>query len=174
MLKELAVFMVILGPLQGFLSLEIEVFQIPEVHATTGSDVFLPCTYNVSGVEEATIGSYKWYRNLVKMGQEVSDSNKDFSDRMSKADAAEFIRARTAYLTLHNVDPSHSGKYICQVTFQHGKEISAFGNGTLLNVTDVAQNLKTFGVCIMVKTAGLLLIALTGLFAFLCSSMLIP
>ncbi|XP_044129596.1 uncharacterized protein LOC122922899 [Bufo gargarizans] len=147
----------------GFLSMEIQVYQIPEVHATPGNDVTLPCTYNVSGVEEATIGSYKWYRHLVKTGPEVSDSNKDFTGRISRADAAEFISNRDAHVTIHNVDPSHSGIYFCQVIFQHGKEITGVGNGTLLNVTVVPQ--KMLGICVLLKAAGLLLIVLMGLVA---------
>ncbi|XP_075688584.1 natural cytotoxicity triggering receptor 3-like [Rhinoderma darwinii] len=125
----------ILGVLEGIVSQKIEVSQIPEVHGTAGSEVTLPCTYNVSGVEEGSLGSYKWYRHLVKTGPEVSDSNKDFTGRISRADAAEFTSKRDARITLHNVEPSDTGTYYCQVTFQHGKEISGHGDGTALNVT---------------------------------------
>ncbi|XP_075688585.1 sodium channel regulatory subunit beta-2-like [Rhinoderma darwinii] len=125
----------ILGVLEGIVSQKIEVSQIPEVHGTAGSEVTLPCTYNVSGVEEGSLGSYKWYRHLVKTGPEVSDSNKDFTGRISRADAAEFTSKRDARITLHNVEPSDTGTYYCQVTFQHGKRISGHGDGTTLNVT---------------------------------------
>ncbi|XP_066450761.1 natural cytotoxicity triggering receptor 3-like [Eleutherodactylus coqui] len=167
MMRRLAAFILILGSLQGFLSLEIKVFQVPEVHATPSSDVTLQCSYNISGFEDTTIGSYKWYRHQVKPGTEVSDNNKDFFGRISRTDASEFISKRIAHLTIHNVDSSHAGIYFCQVTFQHGKEISGHGNGTLLNVTDDSQ--KTFSICILVKVAGFLLIVLTGLIASFCT-----
>ncbi|KAM4021923.1 uncharacterized protein ACNLHF_027230 [Anomaloglossus baeobatrachus] len=125
-----------LGALEGFLSVEIEVFQIPEVHATAGSNVFLPCTYNISGVENATIGSYKWYRHLVKTGPEVSDSNKDFSGRISRATTEQFISDRSAHLTIHNVNSTDTGNYYCEVAIYGG--ITGNGRGTMVNVTEEA------------------------------------
>ncbi|XP_040263572.1 uncharacterized protein LOC120979092 [Bufo bufo] len=119
---------------------KIQVYQIPEVHATLGSDVTLPCTYNVSGVEEATIGSYKWYRHLVKTELEVSDSNENFTGRISRADTEQFISNRDAHITIHNVVISDTASYFCAVSFLEGGGISGCGAGTLLNVTDRIQN----------------------------------
>ncbi|KAG9470978.1 hypothetical protein GDO78_016156 [Eleutherodactylus coqui] len=121
--------------LSGFLSLEIQVFQVPEVHATPSSDVTLLCTYNGSGVEEATVGFYKWYRHLVKTELEVSNSNKDFTGRISRVNTDQFINTRSAQITIHNVIPSDTANYYCEVTFIHGGEITGHGPGTLLNVT---------------------------------------
>ncbi|KAG9464388.1 hypothetical protein GDO78_020018, partial [Eleutherodactylus coqui] len=121
--------------LSGFLFQEIQVFQVPEVHATPSSDATLPCTYNISGVE-AIIGTYKWYRYLVRYGPEVSDSNKDFTGRISRVNTDLFINTRSAQITIHNVIPSDAASYYCEVTFlHHGGEISGHGAGTLLNVT---------------------------------------
>ncbi|XP_073501414.1 natural cytotoxicity triggering receptor 3-like [Phyllobates terribilis] len=124
----------LLGALEGFLSLEIEVFQAPEVHAAPGSVVFLPCTYKVPGEEQVTIGSYKWYRHLVKTGPEVSDSNDQFSGRITRATAEEFINNRTAHLIIHNVDPTDTGMYYCEVSIHGGT--TGNGNGTALHVTE--------------------------------------
>ncbi|KAG9464387.1 hypothetical protein GDO78_020017, partial [Eleutherodactylus coqui] len=121
--------------LSGFLSLEIQVFQIPKVHATSSSDATLPCTYNISGVKEVTVGSYKWYRHLVRYGPEVSNSNRDFTGRISRANTDRFINTRSAQITIHNVIPSDTASYYCEVTFVHGGEITGHGPGTLLNVT---------------------------------------
>ncbi|XP_044131113.1 natural cytotoxicity triggering receptor 3-like [Bufo gargarizans] len=114
---------------------KIQVYQTPEVHATPGSNVTLPCTYNVSGVEEATIGSFTWYRHLVKTGLEVSDSNKDFTGRISRADPEQFISNRDAHITIHNVLDTDAGSYFCAVSFLEGGRLSGSGAGTLLNVT---------------------------------------
>ncbi|KAG9461948.1 hypothetical protein GDO78_015288 [Eleutherodactylus coqui] len=120
--------------LSGFLSLEIQVFQVPEVHATTSSDAILPCTYNVSGAEEMTVGSYKWYRHLVKKELEVSNSSKDFTVRISRLNTDQFINTRSAQITIHNVIPSDTDYYYCEVTLIHGGETTGHRPGTLLNV----------------------------------------
>ncbi|CAN2391828.1 susceptibility to T cell mediated cytotoxicity [Pristimantis euphronides] len=141
MSRRLAAFTLILGSLQGFLCQVIQVFQVPEVHATPGSDATLPCTYNVSGVVEGSIGSYKWYRHLVKTGTEVSNIKKEFAGRISRADLDQFIKSRWAHIIIHNVDPTDTGTYYCEVTFLHGGEKSVHGAGTLLNVTDLLEPL---------------------------------
>ncbi|XP_066450536.1 natural cytotoxicity triggering receptor 3-like [Eleutherodactylus coqui] len=140
MMIRLAALILILGPLQGFLSLEIQVFQVPEVHATPNSDAILPCTYSISGAEEATVGSYKWYRHLVKKELEVSNSNKDFTGRISRLNTDQFINTRSAQITIHNVIPADTATYYCEVTLVHGGEITGHGPGTLLNVTDVLES----------------------------------
>ncbi|KAG9462105.1 hypothetical protein GDO78_014904, partial [Eleutherodactylus coqui] len=121
--------------MSGFLSLEIQVFQVPEVHATSSSDAILPCTYNISGEEEATVGSYKWYRHLVKKELEVSNSSEDFTGRISMLDTNQFINNRSAQITIHNVIPADTSYYYCEVTLIHGGETTGHGPGTLLNVT---------------------------------------
>ncbi|XP_066452924.1 natural cytotoxicity triggering receptor 3-like isoform X3 [Eleutherodactylus coqui] len=132
--------LLLLASLEGFLSLEIQVFQVPKVHATPSSDAILPCTYSISGAEGATVGSYKWYRHLVKKELEVSNSSKDFTGRISRVNTDQFINTRSAQITIHNVIPSDSADYYCEVTFVHGGEITRHGTGTLLNVTDVLES----------------------------------
>ncbi|KAG9460459.1 hypothetical protein GDO78_021693, partial [Eleutherodactylus coqui] len=121
--------------LSGFLSLEIQVFQVPKVHATTSSDATLPCTYNVSEAKEVIAGSYKWYRHLVKTELEVSNSSEDFTGRISRVNTDQFINTRSAHITIHNVIPSDAATYYCEVTLVHGEETTEHGSGTLLNVT---------------------------------------
>ncbi|XP_073420417.1 uncharacterized protein [Dendrobates tinctorius] len=140
----------LLGSLEGLLSQKIEVFQIPEVNATTGSDVFLPCTYNISGVEQVTVASYKWYQHLVRTGPEVSNSNNGFSGRISRATAEDFINNRTAHLIIHNVNPTDIAMYYCEVSTPEGKTGS--GNGTVLHVTGEEggrDDLKPYNVYII-------------------------
>ncbi|XP_044129600.1 uncharacterized protein LOC122922900 isoform X3 [Bufo gargarizans] len=142
---------------------KIQVYQTPEVHATPGSDVTLPCTYNVSGVEEATIGSFTWYRHLVKTGPEVSDSSKDFTGRISRADTEQFISNRDAHITIHNVLDSDAGSYFCAVSFLEGETISGSGAGTLLNVTDVRDPMSSsplLHICLGVGFGVALVVAL--------------
>ncbi|XP_075061676.1 natural cytotoxicity triggering receptor 3-like [Mixophyes fleayi] len=127
--------LLLLGTLQGFQSQTIHVSQIPVIVTPEGSSVTLPCNYSISGAEDITIGSYRWYRHLVRTGPEVSDSNKDFTGRISREDFDEFIYNRSASITLHRVHVSDTGMYYCEVTFQHGGEISGHGTGTNLNVT---------------------------------------
>ncbi|KAM3931049.1 natural cytotoxicity triggering receptor 3 [Leptodactylus fuscus] len=132
--------LIILGALGGVLLQEIQVFQVPEIHATPGSDVTLPCTYNVSGDVDATIGSYRWYRHLVKIGPELSDSNKDFTGRISRPDTDQFLKTRSAPITIHNVDLTDTGTYYCEVSITDGREISGNGAGTFLNVRDIGMD----------------------------------
>ncbi|XP_075061678.1 natural cytotoxicity triggering receptor 3-like [Mixophyes fleayi] len=132
--------LLVLGTLQGFQSQTIHVSQIPVIVTPEGSSVTLPCNYSISGAEDITIGMYKWYRHMVRTGPEVSDSNKDFTGRISRVDLDEFINDRSASITLHRVHVSDTGVYYCEVTFQHGGEISGHGTGTLLNVTGEGLN----------------------------------
>ncbi|KAG9461298.1 hypothetical protein GDO78_017341 [Eleutherodactylus coqui] len=152
MMMRLAVLILILGPLQGFLSLEIQVFQVPEVHVTSSSDATLPCIYNISGAEEVTVGSYKWYRHLVKKELEVSNSSKVFTGRISRLNTDQFINNRSAQITIHNVIPSDTAKYYCEVTFVYGGEITGHGTGTLLNVTEMSE--RTRPSLILVRVLG--------------------
>ncbi|XP_075040262.1 uncharacterized protein LOC142100228 isoform X2 [Mixophyes fleayi] len=127
--------LLVLGTLQGYHSQTIHVSQIPVIFTPEGSSVTLPCTYSISGAENIRIGSYKWYRHMVGTGPEVSDSNKDFTGRISREDTDQFITSSSAGITLHRVHVSDTGMYYCDVTFQHGGEISGHGPGTFLNVT---------------------------------------
>ncbi|XP_066452922.1 sodium channel subunit beta-4-like isoform X1 [Eleutherodactylus coqui] len=155
--------LLLLASLEGFLSLEIQVFQVPEVHATPNSDAILPCTYSISGAEEVTVGSYKWYRHLVKKELEVSNSSKDFTGRISRLNTDQFINNRSAQITIHNVIPSDTATYYCEVTLVHGGEITGHGTGTLLNVTDVlelpSQN-KTLYISILASVSGVIIVGL--------------
>ncbi|PIO16346.1 hypothetical protein AB205_0095840, partial [Aquarana catesbeiana] len=112
----------------------IHVWQTPVICATEGSSVTLPCDYRIIG-ENTSIGSYKWYRNIMRSGVEVSENNKDFSGRLSRVDQDQFFHGRSAAITLYHVELADSGMYYCEVTFQIGQQISGDGNGTFLNVT---------------------------------------
>ncbi|CAN2390203.1 susceptibility to T cell mediated cytotoxicity, partial [Pristimantis euphronides] len=114
--------------------MKVQVYQIPEVHTTPGNDATLLCTYNISGEVDLSTGSYKWYRHLVNNELEVSNNVKEYTGRISTVDTDKFIN-RLAHITIHNVDPTDTGIYYCEVTFQHVGEIRDHGAGTLLNVT---------------------------------------
>ncbi|PIO30019.1 hypothetical protein AB205_0208700, partial [Aquarana catesbeiana] len=132
--------LLILGVLTGSLlqtvnnTQTIHVWQTPVIWATEGSSVTLLCDYRIIG-ENTSIGSYKWYRHIVRSGVEVSENNKDFSGRLSRVNNDQFIYGRSADITLHRVELSDSGMYYCEVTIQIGQQISGEGNGTFLNVT---------------------------------------
>ncbi|PIO38227.1 hypothetical protein AB205_0064730, partial [Aquarana catesbeiana] len=121
----------------------IHVWQTPIIWATEGSSVTLPCDYRIIG-ENASNGSYKWYRHIVRYGVEISENNKYFSGRLSRVDQDQFIHGQSAAITLHGVELSDSGMYYCEVTFQISQEISKDGNGTFLNVT--VNNTQTIHV----------------------------
>ncbi|XP_073447977.1 natural cytotoxicity triggering receptor 3-like, partial [Aquarana catesbeiana] len=124
----------------------IHVRQTPVIWTTEGSSVTLPCDYRIIG-ENSSIGSYKWYRHIVRSGVEVSENNKNFPGRLSRVhicsalqiihsvDQGQFFHGRSAAITLHPVELSDSGMYYCEVTFQIGQKIIGDGNGTFLNVT---------------------------------------
>ncbi|XP_077307106.1 uncharacterized protein LOC143926950 [Lithobates pipiens] len=137
--------LLILGVLPGSLlqtvnnTMTIHVRQTPVIWATEGDSITLPCDYRIIG-ENASIGSYKWYRHIVRSGVEVSENNKNFTGRLSKVDQDQFFHGRSAAITLYPVVLSDSGMYYCEVTFQIGQQISGEGNGTFLNVTASANN----------------------------------
>ncbi|XP_077307107.1 natural cytotoxicity triggering receptor 3-like [Lithobates pipiens] len=136
--------LLILGVLPGSLlqtvnnTLTIHVWQTPVIWATEGNSITLPCEYRFIG-EEASIGSYKWYRHIMRSGVEVSENNKNFSGRLSKVDQDQFFHGRSAAITLNPVVLADAGMYYCEVTFQIGQQISGDGNGTFLNVTASAN-----------------------------------
>ncbi|XP_063797647.1 natural cytotoxicity triggering receptor 3 [Pseudophryne corroboree] len=136
-MRSVAGLLLMLEGLQEFLCQTIHVSQIPAILTAEGSSVTLPCTYSISGAENATSGSYRWYRHMVRTGPKVSDSNEHFTGRLSRAKATEFYMKRSASITLHGADVSDTGVYFCEVTFQHNREISGHGAGTLLNVTSL-------------------------------------
>ncbi|XP_068110925.1 natural cytotoxicity triggering receptor 3-like [Hyperolius riggenbachi] len=129
------VLLLILSVMPGFLSQTIQVFQTPVIYGTEGSSVTLPCNYNISGEEIYTIGTYKWYRHLVKTSLEVSDTNPDYTGRISRTDVNQFIEGRSAAITLQSVVLSDTAMYYCEVTFHSGRQVSGNGTGTFLNVT---------------------------------------
>ncbi|XP_068110924.1 uncharacterized protein [Hyperolius riggenbachi] len=120
----------------GLLCQTILVSQIPVIYVAEGGSVVLPCHYSISGEKiTTTIGSYKWYKDVVQTGLEVSNGHKEFSGRVFRADTDQFISERSAAIVLQRVGFGDSGMYYCEVTFQLGRDISAHGNGTFLNVT---------------------------------------
>ncbi|XP_077307104.1 natural cytotoxicity triggering receptor 3-like [Lithobates pipiens] len=125
----------ILGVLPGFLSQTIHVWQTPVIWATEGSSVTLPCDYRIIGEMDTSTGSYKWYRHMVRSKVEVTENNMKFSGRLSSVVNDQFIRGRSAAITLQRLELSDSGMYYCEVIFENGQKISGEGNGTFLNVT---------------------------------------
>ncbi|XP_069824751.1 natural cytotoxicity triggering receptor 3-like isoform X2 [Dendropsophus ebraccatus] len=161
----------ILGALEGCLSQMIQVFQDPVVYGYEGSDVTLPCTYNVSAAEDVTAGFYKWYRHLPRIGQVVSNSSKDFTGRIIREDTEVFIQTRSAKITIHKVNITHTGMYYCEVSFLHHNErISGLGDGTLLNVTNFSDILE-IGIMnsyVIVVRMALGILALLAVLALCC------
>ncbi|XP_068110926.1 uncharacterized protein [Hyperolius riggenbachi] len=119
----------------GFLSQTIQVSQVPVIYGTKGGSVTLPCNYSLGGRENVTAGTYRWYKNVAKIGPEVSNNNPDYTGRISRADVNQFIEGRSATITQHIVGPVDTGLYYCEVSFQTGGQVSGYGNGTFLNVT---------------------------------------
>ncbi|XP_075040304.1 uncharacterized protein LOC142100273 [Mixophyes fleayi] len=132
----------------------IHVSQIPTIVTPEGSSVTLPCNYSISGAQDATAGSYKWYRHMARAGPEVSHSNKDFTGRISTLDTDVFINNRSASITLHRVHVSDTGMYYCDVTFLHGGEISGHGTGTFLNVTAGSPIIHVSQIPVIVTPEG--------------------
>ncbi|XP_075040259.1 uncharacterized protein LOC142100225 isoform X2 [Mixophyes fleayi] len=154
-MKSVVGLLLILGGLQGIHFQTIHVSQIPVIVTPEGSSVTLPCNYSISGAENTTSGTYKWYRHMVRTGPEVSDSNKYFTGRISRAKADDFYNRRSAGITLHRVHVSDTGMYYCDVTFQHGGEISGHGPGTLLNVTGYhSQTIHVSQIPVIVTPEG--------------------
>ncbi|XP_073447438.1 natural cytotoxicity triggering receptor 3-like [Aquarana catesbeiana] len=127
--------LIILAALQGLLSQTIHVSQIPIIWAKEGSPVTIPCDYNISDKNSTSMGSYKWYRDMIKSGLEVSENNHNYSGRLSTADTDQFISKRSATIVLYSVEVEDSGMYYCEVTLQFIHAVSGYGNGTFLNVT---------------------------------------
>ncbi|XP_075040254.1 uncharacterized protein LOC142100224 [Mixophyes fleayi] len=147
--------LLILGGLQGYYSQIIHVSQIPAIFTPVGSSVTLPCTYSISGADNVTIGSYKWYRHMVRTGPEVSDSNKDFTGRLSRDETDQFFSNRSASITLHRLHVLDTGMYYCEVNFQHVREISGHGPGTLLYVTGFhSQTIHVSQIPVIVTPEG--------------------
>ncbi|PIO38229.1 hypothetical protein AB205_0064740, partial [Aquarana catesbeiana] len=149
----------------GFLSQTIHISQIPVIFAAKGSSVTIPCDYNISSEQEATIGSYKWYKHSKHYKMEISSSNSELTGRISRADTDQFINERSAAIVLHRVRSLDSGMYYCEVSFQIGSDISLRGDGTFLNVTGDSK--KSHMICILLKAVGLVVILLTALFGYL-------
>ncbi|XP_072276366.1 natural cytotoxicity triggering receptor 3-like isoform X2 [Pyxicephalus adspersus] len=167
-MRSLQLLLLLVGPLQGFASQAIHVWQIPVISAVGGSSVTLPCVYNISSEQEATIGSYKWYKHLLHTGMEISNS-KELIGRISRTATDQFIERRSASIILHRVGSSDSGIYYCEVIFQIGGDVTAHGNGTFLNVTDISQ--KGHNICIVLKVVGFVVTLLTALISYLCARM---
>ncbi|XP_073447810.1 natural cytotoxicity triggering receptor 3-like [Aquarana catesbeiana] len=181
-MRRLRLLLLLLGPLQGFLSQTIHISQIPVIFAAKGSSVTIPCDYNISSEQEATIGSYKWYKHSKHYKMEISSSNSELTGRISRADTDQFINERSAAIVLHRVRSLDSGMYYCEVSFQIGSDISLRGDGTFLNVTGSMDELwqendldcncsndskKSHMICILLKAVGLVVILLTALFGYL-------
>ncbi|XP_073447462.1 neural cell adhesion molecule 2-like [Aquarana catesbeiana] len=158
----------------GFLSQTIHVWQTPVIWTTEGDSITLPCDYRIDG-ENSTIGSYKWYRHIVRSGVEISENNRNFSGRLSRLNMDQFIHGRSAAITLHSVEFSDSGMYYCEVTFQTGQQISGEGNGTFLNVTEapLTSNLdsgpSSYTIMNIIRMVLGVLVILAGL-SVCCSS----
>ncbi|XP_077307689.1 natural cytotoxicity triggering receptor 3-like [Lithobates pipiens] len=180
-MRRLRLLLLLLGPLQGFLSQTIHISQIPVIFAEKGSSVTIPCDYNISSEQEATIGSYKWYKHSKHSKMEISPANNELTGRISRADTDQFINERSAAIVLHRVGSSDSGMYYCEVSFQIGSDISLRGDGTFLNVTgsmgelwqendldcNCSNSHKSHKICIVLKAVGLVAILLTALFGYL-------
>ncbi|XP_072276365.1 natural cytotoxicity triggering receptor 3-like isoform X1 [Pyxicephalus adspersus] len=187
-MRSLQLLLLLVGPLQGFASQAIHVWQIPVISAVGGSSVTLPCVYNISSEQEATIGSYKWYKHLLHTGMEISNS-KELIGRISRTATDQFIERRSASIILHRVGSSDSGIYYCEVIFQIGGDVTAHGNGTFLNVTGFVGFLdnpwprnvsncscsnisqKGHNICIVLKVVGFVVTLLTALISYLCARM---
>uniref|UniRef100_A0A8C5PXA4 Natural cytotoxicity triggering receptor 3 n=1 Tax=Leptobrachium leishanense TaxID=445787 RepID=A0A8C5PXA4_9ANUR len=126
------------------LLLSLIVSQSRMVNATVGDSVTLECNYTINSSINITLGWYKWYRHLLH-GDEVSNTTGYYKGRVSMASPSDFIEKASASITLHNLNISDTGMYVCEVNIN--EIISGHGNGTFLNVTGETIGLFSEGIC---------------------------
>ncbi|XP_053326268.1 natural cytotoxicity triggering receptor 3-like [Spea bombifrons] len=122
--------------MQGSNSHTIHVTQAPKVKAEEGSTVTLKCSYSTSISVLSNRPWLEWHRHVLN-GSKVSNTEGDFMGRVSKSTTEDFLRKKSADVTIHNVAQYDTGMFICVVYIHidNTKISSGHGNGTLLEIT---------------------------------------
>uniref|UniRef100_A0A803JGU9 Natural cytotoxicity triggering receptor 3 n=1 Tax=Xenopus tropicalis TaxID=8364 RepID=A0A803JGU9_XENTR len=147
---------------EGSLSQNIEVSQIPEVNAIEGGTANLECSYNLSNLNLSN-GWYKWYRHDLH-GVDIF-LNDGFKVRITKESPEDFLKKRSASIQLHRVTVTDTGMYFCEVEFSGQMQIKGHGNGTFLNVTATATDSTSWGCFTLYHRIGAVALGLLMSFA---------
>ncbi|KAJ1134477.1 hypothetical protein NDU88_000928 [Pleurodeles waltl] len=148
--------------LEGISLQDIAVSQSRKTSVRASEATNLQCSFNSR--KNTTISGYKWFfiNPSSTSETEVTNMSEKFRGRVFMLDRTIFTSQQKADIEIHNVQPSDTGTYICEVELFPNNS-KGRGNGTWLKVLEASPTVvsrfaqRWKGLCIWVGVACLLL-----------------